>query len=46
MIEKERGQKEMPKNLALLIKHHFKLASAEKEFLKDMIVAIKSGEIK
>lgn len=46
LLEKEKGQKEMPKNLALLIKHHFKLASAEKEFLKDMIMAIKSGEIK
>lgn len=46
LLTKEKEQKDMPKNLALLLKHHFKLASAESDFLQDMIAAIKNGEIK
>jgi len=46
LLEKEKGQKDMPKNLKLLLKHHFKLASAESDFLQDMTIAIKNGEIK
>ena len=46
LLEKQKGYKDTPKNLTLLFKHHFKLASAEREFLKDMIAAIKNGEIK
>jgi DNA-binding PadR family transcriptional regulator len=46
LLEKEKEQKTMPRNLTLLLKHNFKLASAESEFLKDVITAIKNGEIK
>lgn len=34
-----------PKNLNLLIKHHFQLAEAETLFLKDMLVSVKKGDI-
>lgn len=43
LLEKE--QHKAPKNLALLLKHHFKLVNAEREFLQDMIAAIKNNEI-
>lgn len=46
LLEKEKEQKNIPKNLTLLLRHHFKLASAESDFLKGMITAIKKGEIK
>ena len=46
LLMEEKERKETPKNLTLLLKHHFKLASAESGFLKDMIAAIKNGEIK
>jgi hypothetical protein len=45
LIAKEKEQKTAPKNLTLLLKHHFKLASAEKDFLREMISAIKNKEI-
>ena len=45
LIKKKNEFKNAPKNLLLLIQHHLKLAGAEKEFLKDMIKAIKEGEV-
>ncbi|MCD6583245.1 MAG: PadR family transcriptional regulator [Candidatus Omnitrophica bacterium] len=45
LMKKKNEFKKAPKNLLLLIQHHLKLAGAEKEFLKDMIRAIKEGEV-
>lgn len=43
LVEKQEDLCQAPKNLTLLLEHHFKLAIAEKEFLEQMIEVIKSG---
>ena len=45
LIDKRKDVKRLPKNLALLVNHHLKLATAEKEFLDDMVTLIKSGRV-
>ena len=46
LIEKEEELSGAPRNLTLLIDHHFTLASAEKEFLANMIGTIKKEKRK
>ncbi|MFA5008138.1 MAG: PadR family transcriptional regulator [Candidatus Omnitrophota bacterium] len=46
LLEKEKSGQNIPKNLALLLKHHLTLATAERDFLQDMITAVKAGDIK
>jgi DNA-binding PadR family transcriptional regulator len=41
LLGKEEELKKSPKNLTLLIRHHFKLAAAEKDFLEDMIEVVR-----
>ena len=43
---KEKELKDYPPNFTLLIKHHHKLADAEKEFIKDIIEVIKRRNTK
>ena len=45
LISKKSELKQSPKNLALLVNHHLKLAVAERDFLEDMITLIKSGGV-
>ncbi|MBU1523913.1 MAG: PadR family transcriptional regulator [Candidatus Omnitrophota bacterium] len=45
LISKGEELKKAPKNLTLLLEHHFKLVTAEKNFLQDMITAVKNEEI-
>lgn len=42
---KSKELKKAPKNLTLLIDHHFKLATAEKDFLKDLLDDIKNKKL-
>ncbi|MCP4653018.1 MAG: PadR family transcriptional regulator [Candidatus Omnitrophica bacterium] len=44
LIEKKEELKRSPRNLTLLLDHHYKLALAEKAFLKDVIFSVKSGQ--
>ncbi len=43
LFNKEKELKSAPKNLDLLLKHHLKLAAAEKDFIGEMIDIVKSS---
>ena len=43
--EKQEELKTAPKNLTLLVEHHSRLAAAEKEFLEEMVKAVKEGKV-
>ncbi len=45
LILKRKELKDSPRNLSLLIEHHFKLALAEKEFIKDMIETVRKKDL-
>jgi DNA-binding PadR family transcriptional regulator len=45
LLGKKKELREAPKNIQLLLQHHLKLATAEKSFIKEMISAIKQGEM-
>ncbi len=44
LSKKEKELKDAPANIQLLIRHHLKLATAEKSFIKDMIRSVKDTQ--
>lgn len=45
LVMRRKEFRHLPKNLALLLNHHLKLATAEKDFLEEMITLIKNGRV-